>query len=308
MNETFGQAELKIQDRIAGSVALHRVSAVPALGPTLRFDFGLRMLDLRAREDWSGNQPDIRAYELEDLRGEVAVLNGSLLVGSLAWVGSRSNIRSADYEHESQISLTTTLDYARVERLEDIRKGGTLELTFRMWPKVLHEGAVIPSSIADLRANIPREQWGDVLRAVRGEEIAVLEIKYNSAYADRFRAAVGELKSARLYVDAGDYATAIVRCRKAMEIVAAATRLEEPSASGVVDVLSPWVGDQRSKIYADALRCIKDLGNIELHEIVEHGYGRTEALFAVGSAELLVQLYGALLTERRSRPSSSGMS
>jgi hypothetical protein len=44
---------------------------------------------------------------------------------------------------------------------------------------------------------------------------------------------------------------------------------------------------------------IKKPGNTELNDVVEHGIGRSEAIFAVRVAELLTELFGSLFSQPR---------
>ena len=298
MRSSYGEGELVLDARRVGRFRLLSVEPWPALGPLLRVTIGCQLLDVPA-----GHQgPGIAGYELVDLSGELRVGENGPVVGQLSWAGERLRVVSASHENEAFVALHCPLDFGRLERLEELRAGKSLKVGVALWPRLQHEDRPFHAKAAPFPATIPAEVWFHVLNKLRGEHGELLEVRFHHAYADRFRAVLGELKEARRFVDNGEYPVAITQCRKALDILAVSTRQEVPASDGVEEVLEAIVGPDRAKAYAAVHRAVKKLGNVELHQIVEHGYSRTEALFAVRTAELLTQLFGSLLADRRERP------
>lgn len=301
MISSLGEIELSIESRRAGRFRVLGFEALPALSPTLKLNIGVLILDL-VKNKGEGGGVIAAGYELADLSGDLRVIppkGTAVLVGELSWAGNRHPVKSSNFENENHIPLRCVLGYDGLERLEELRQGTAPAFEVQLWPRFTHEARTLNGNVGPFRATVPLEMWAGILGQLRHEEHEVFVIRYDVAYADRFRPAVSELRDARRYIDRGDYAVAIARCRKAVEMIAAAAGAGSGKKEEVVPVLEPFVGDERAKVYADILGGVKRLGNIEMHQVVEHGYSRTEALFAVRTAEMLAYLLGSLLMDGR---------
>lgn len=293
MQSSYGETDIVHSSRHIGRIRLKSVSALPALGPRLGFSLGFQLHD--QAEHPSGREA-IVDYRLTDLNGDVRLKESGPYVGSLEWSGRRGHVRSSNYGHEDDLQLICELDWQRLEALERHRTGKQLELWFSLWPRLENRGLLLEVDVRPLRAQLPLEAWIPVLENLRHARIEVLEVAIPAAFADQFRACLAELSEARRQVDFGEYASAIVRCRKAAEMLAKLARRKDSEADGVKEVLEAFVGAERAAVYTDVLREVKKLGNVELHAVVEHGYSRSEALFAIRTLESLTELFGSILT------------
>jgi hypothetical protein len=293
---SYGEADLIHVSHLIGRVRLKYVTALPALGPRLGFTLGIQLHDQAAEPPASNELVDFR---LTDLNGDARLNEHGPFVGSLLWSGKRGQVRSSNYGHESDVELTCELDWHRLEALERRRQGKQLELWLALWPRLEMDTRLIDVAIRSFPVRIPAEAWVAVLEQLRGDKIEILEVSIPAAALQQFRGSLAELTEARRQVDQGEYATAIVRCRKAADILAQLVRLEAKEAGGVGEVLEPFVGQDRAKAYAQILTCVKRLGNVELHAVVEHGYSRSEALFAIRTMESLLELYGSILNRSK---------
>lgn len=292
MLSSYGESEVMFSSRRVGRVRLKSISSRPALAPRLAWNFGFQLHDVAS--DSTSDQAII-GYQLTDLSGDISLGKHGPHFASLEWSGRRGRIKSSNYGSERDVRMVSDLDWSTLEGLERLRQGDSLELSVSLWPRIEHEGSVLDADIREFQCQIPRESWLPVLEKLRGDRVELLEIPLPTAVTEQFRGTLAELREARRQIDFGEYATAIVRCRKAAEILASVTRLESEDADSVGEILEPFVGPERAKVYAGILSRVKRLGNVELHDVVDRAYSRSEALFAVRTLELLTYLCGSIL-------------
>lgn len=294
MTNSLGESPLVIGSTHSGRVRLKGVEAEAALGPVLFFVLGFQLHDKPLNGD---PQDEARRYLLTDLDGDVRLGQQGPFLGTLSWSGGRNSIRSSHYGQESDLRMTCQIDWHRLEALERYRAGKRLELWMTLWPRLELEGwLVFDATISPFRCDVPLESWVSILDKLRGEHTEILEVRIPPFAAGEFEAAMAKLRDARRYVDRGDYPAAIVACRQASETIAIIARGKDKTADGVREILIPLVGKERAKSYSQVLGAAKMLGNVELHTDVEHGYSRSEALFAIRTLESLVELLGDILS------------
>lgn len=296
MVASLGEVDFTIDSRRAGQFRVIAISAWPSLGSMLRVTLGCRLMDLPEGTEYHPASA-IRGYQLVDLTGEVTLGENGPVAGLLARVGPRSLVTSTHYGHEDHVPLAWQLDGMRLERLEEFRRGGPLRVWFSLAPLIQHEGHPLRVYVNRFPAHVPVELWADVLRQLRRDEYEILEVRFSLANAQRFRASLSQLQTARELVDRGDYANAIVRCRKAVELLAVDTRADNQDAPSVRSILEAVVGPSRAEVYAGLMSNVKRLGNLELHDTAGHGFSRAEALFTIRVAESVLELWGSLLTD-----------
>ena len=215
MTASYGSGRVKIEASMVGNVAVTGVRAVPALIPRIRFDLSWTLGHLlRLGEGHPGKE-----FALTDFPGELTVGPDDLFVGNLVRDASGHSIRSFPYVDAQASSVALDLGGHRLERLEEYRAGGVLNMQMRLWPRVEMDGTTINAKVAEIRLRIPRDDWLAVVRTFTGEQIDLLEIRYHLTHASRFRPSLRELGRAREAADRGDFDAAVVEARKAVSLM-----------------------------------------------------------------------------------------
>lgn len=298
MTSSYGESALVIGSTISGRVRLKALQTEPSLGPVLIFSLGFQ---LHNKDGTSSENDPTTQYMLTDVDGNVRLgTEQGPFLAALMFANARSAVRSSHYGNEGDVRMTCEIDWHRLESLERIRAGGPLELWLSLWPRLELAGVHVPdATISPFGCQVPIESWLPVLEAMRGDRTEILEVRIPTIAAGEFEGAMSSLVEARRHVDTGEYAVAIVQCRKAAEMIATIARATDREADSLNAILEPLVGDVRAGAYSNVLAAVKRLGNIELHTVVEHGYRRAEALFAIRTLESLLDLFGAILAGGR---------
>ena len=291
MTGGYGTSRVAIEQHTVGQVAVTRVSAVPALSPRLRFDLAWTLGPLVH----SGESDIGESYRLIDFAGELLVGPDDLFVGQLVRDESRHVLRSLNYVGAQQGSVALDLTGHQVEQLEECRAGGVLTMKMRLWPRIERGGVTADAPVSVIDLAIPRDDWVVALRVLTGEQIDLLEIRYDLVYADRFRPSLKELRRARDAVDRGDFNSAVVQARKAVtlmeESIKGATRASLKAA------LAATLDDSHAELYASIVSRAKGPGNITAHRADAREYTRVEALFAIRLATISIEVVAGLLAE-----------
>lgn len=170
----YGDGHVTIGHTLVGRVAVANVTAVPALSP--RIHFGLSWTLGHIVRPGEGDQRD--AYHLIDFGGELLIGTDDRCVGQLVRDGPMHRLPSLDYVVAQQGSVALDLGRYRLEQLEESRAGGVLTLKMRLWPRVEIGGVSTDARVEELRIQIPRDDWIAVLGTLTGDQIDVLEIRY----------------------------------------------------------------------------------------------------------------------------------
>lgn len=285
----YGQQRISIDSQTVGSVRITSLTHAPALAPRLCFHTAWTLTPYRPRPQPGDPRVDFRVTAIE---GELRTGESGPAVGLLFQLGERQSLRSLDYADEQHSELIVDLDWFRFERLEELRQGGPLQVWIKLWPRAEAPGQLMDMRVDAFTVRIPREDWLAVISGISGDRTDLLEVRYHLSYAGRFRPSLNELAHARRAIDRGETTKAVLAARKAITLVEQALRAGEPG--GLEQLLAPNVDPQHAKIYAGIASHIKNMGNIQAHEANAREHSRAEALFAVRSTELLLELIGSL--------------
>ena len=292
MASGFGMAKVTIGPRMVGHVAVTEVAAVPALSPRIRFGLSWTLGHLHS--SGVANLPGDE-YHLIDFGGELRVGADDLFVGTLVRDGSRHPLRSLDHVQTQEGFVALDLGRHRLEQLEEHRAGDVLAMMMQLWPRIEVEGTTTDARVDEIRLEVPRDDWLAAVGTFTGEQIDLLEIRYQLTYANRYRSSLAELQRAREAVDRGDFNGAVVQARKAVglmeESVKAATGDDLKAA------LADRLDDRHVKLYTAVTTRAKDMGNISVHRAEARTYTRIEALFAIRLATILLELIAGLLVD-----------
>ncbi|WP_423928604.1 hypothetical protein [Candidatus Palauibacter sp.] len=287
----YGDGRVTIGHTMVGRVAVTNVTAVPALGPRIRFGLSWTLGHLiRSRE---GNRQD--EYHLIDFGGELRVGADDLFVGQLVRDGSRHPLRSLGYVDTQDGSVALDLGRHRLERLEECRAGGVPTMKMQLWPRIEMGGATTDARVEEIRIQIPRDDWVAAVGALTGDQIDLLEIRYHLMYADRYRSSIAVLGRARDAVDRGDFDAAVVQARKAVSLMEESVKAA--TGDGLKAALTDRIDKRHADLYGGIVKRAKDMGNITAHRAEAREYTRVEALFAIRLATITLEVIAGLLAE-----------
>lgn len=289
MTTNYGQQRITIDSQQVGSVRVTGVTYAPALAPRFRFHSNWTLTHYRPGPRPGDERIEFRVTGIE---GELRTAEREPAVGLLFQLGERQGLRSRDYADEQDCELIIDLDWFRFERLEALRQGGPLQLWIKLWPTVRCPDQLLTMRVEPFAIRIPREDWLEVITAITGDRTDLLEVRYHLSYAARFRPSLEELVVARRAVDRGETTSAVITARKAITLMEAA--LTPGDKVTLEAVLADRVDAAHAKIYSNIAARIKQMGNIQVHEANAHEYSRAEALFAVRTSELLLELIASL--------------
>ncbi|MDE2872396.1 MAG: hypothetical protein OXQ94_12020 [Gemmatimonadota bacterium] len=285
----YGDGRVLIGTTMVGRVAVTNVTAVPALIPRICLALSWTLGHVvRSRE---GNRRE--QYHVIDFGGELRLGASGLFVGALGRDGSRHPLHSFGYVDTQGASLALDLGRDRLERLEEHRAGGALELRMQLWTRIEIGGGTTNAQVEEIAFKVPRDDWLAVLGTLTGEQVDLLEIRYDLVYAARYKASLKELRLAREAVDRGDFNRAVLQARKAV------TLMEESVKAATGEALRTALTDRIDKRHADLyggiVKRAKDMGNITAHRAEARDYTRVEALFAIRLATITIEVVAGLL-------------
>lgn len=296
MSVGYGDGRVSIGTTMVGRVAVTRVTAVPALTPRIRLDLSWTLGHIV-----SGDSPE--AYLLIDFGGELRFGAGDLLVGTLMRDGSRHALRSFGYVDTQSGSVALDLGRHGLERLEEHRAGAALELRMQLWTRIeigdgtnssrVHPRLIGDAQVEEIAFKVPRDDWLAALGVWTGDQVDLLEIRYDLVYAARYMASLNEIRLAREAVDRGDFNRAVLQARKAV------TLMEESVKAATGEDLRAALTDRLDRRHADLyggiVKRAKDMGNLAAHRPEARDYTRVEALFAVRLATISLEVVAGLL-------------
>jgi len=211
---SFGEEDIVTSNGVVvGKIRVLAVFAASAIYPRLQFTIGCTL-----REN-PGKTPtqNYEGLHLRDLRGELRLTPGGDAVGKIE-IGAIQTVIANGFEN--QLTLYCDLDSLRVEAIERRRAGKEPVLFLQMWP-ILFDGQRPLGALHDrtIRAEIPRDRWLEVLSQFRRSEYLGLEIAISAEKDEAFRTAYSHLQKARENIDRGNYDSAVLSCRHAVEAV-----------------------------------------------------------------------------------------
>ena len=291
MTGSYGSGLVTIDNFMVGNVAVSGVRPVPALIPRIRFDLSWTLQHVLPLGE---GQPG-KEFILTDFPGKLTVGPDYLFVGNFVRDASGHPIRSLPHVDTQQRSVALDLGAHRLERLEEHRAGGVLSLQMQLWPRVEMDGTTINAKVAEIRLQIPRDDWLAVVRTFTDEQIDVLEIRYHLTHASRFRPSLRELGRAREAVDRDDFNAAVIQARKAVSLME--DSFKGPDRGGLKAILSDRLDDEHAELYTGLVSRAKIMGNLTAHRPATREYTRGEALFAIRLATILLEVIAGLVSD-----------
>ena len=286
----YGDGRVSIGPIMVGRVAVTKVTAVPALTPRIRMDLAW-MLGQVVRLG-KGKPPE--DYHLTDFGGELGLAGRDLFVGTLARDGSRHALRSLGYVDTQAGSVALDLGHHRLERIEEHRAGAALELTLQLWSRIEMVGEATDARIEPITLRVPRDDWIAVLGVLTGDQIDLVEVRYDLVYAARYKASLNEIRLARAAVDRGDFNRAVLQARKAVTLMEESVKAA--TGEDLRTALTDRIDKRHAELYGGIVTRAKDMGNITAHRPVARDYTRVEALFAIRLATISLEVVAGLLT------------
>jgi len=291
MTASYGSGEVTIAPSTVGNVAVSNVRAVPALIPRLRFDLSWTLQNVVPL----GKSPPGSEFIVTDFPGQLTVGPDNLFVGILVRDTSGHPIRSLSHVAAQGGAVALDLGGHRLERLEEHRAGGVLNMQMQLWPRVEMAGRPINAKVAGIQFQIPRDDWLAVVGTFTGEQIDLLEVRYHLTHASRFRPSLGVLQRAREAVDRGDFNAAVIQARKAVNLMEES--FQDPDGGSLKAILSDRLDNRHRALYGSLITRAKDMGNITAHSASAREYTRGEALFTIRLATILLELIAGLVSD-----------
>ena len=285
----YGDGRVSIGPTMVGRVAVTKVTAVPALIPRIRLDLAWTLGHV-AR---SGGGDSPAEYLIIDFGGELRLGGKDLFVGTLVREGSRLPLRSLGYVDTQAVSLALDLGRDRLERLEEHRAGAPLELRMQLWTRIAIGGGTTNAQIEDIALKVPRDDWLAVLGVLTGEQVDLLEIRYDLAYAARYKSSLKEIRLAREAVDRDDFNRAVLQARKAISLMEESVKAA--TGEDLRAALTDRIDKRHADLYGGIVKRAKDMGNITAHRAEARDYTRVEALFAIRLATITIEVVAGLL-------------
>lgn len=296
----YGDARVSIGRTGVGRVAVTRVTAVPALTPRIRLNLAWTLGQLVSLGE--GNPPE--DYLIVDFGGELRLGAGDLFVGTLVRDGSRHALRSFGYVDTQTSSVALDLGSHRLERIEEHRAGAALDLRMQLWTRIEMGGGTTDARVEEMAFIVPRDDWLAVLGALTGEQIDLLEIRYDLVYAARYRASLKEIRLAREAVDRGDFNRAVLQARKAVNLMEESVK--KATGEGLRAALTDRIDKRHAELYGGIVTRAKDMGNLVAHRPEAREYTRVEALFAIRLATISLEVVAGLLDVRKPLRATDG--
>lgn len=287
----YGDGRVSIGATMVGRVGVTRVTAVPALTPRIRLDLAWTLGHVAP----SGGGDSPKEYLLMDFGGELRLGMDAVFVGTLMRDGSRHLIRSFGYVDTQAASVALDLGHDQLERLEEHRAGAALELRMQLWTRIELGGQTADARVKEIALKVPRDDWLAVLGVLTGEQVDLVELRYDLVYAARYQASLKEVRLAREAVDRGDFNRAVLQTRKAvvlMEESVKATTGEDLRAA-----LTDRIDKRHAELYGGIVTRAKDMGNFAAHRPEAREYTRVEALFAIRLATISLEVVAGLLRD-----------
>lgn len=285
----YGDGRVSIGMTGVGRVAVTKVTAVPALTPRIRLELAWTLGQVVR----PGAGVPAEDYLLIDFGGELRMGADDLFVGTLARDGSRYPVRSLDYVDTQTGSLALDLGHRRLERLEEHRAGAALELRMQLWTRVEMGGGTTDARVEEIALKFPRDDWLAVLGVLTGEQVDLLEIRYDLVYAARYKAGLKEIRLAREAVDRGDLNRAALQARKAVSLMEESVK--KATGEGLRAALTDRIDKRHADLYGGIVTRAKGMGNLIAHRPEAREYTRVEALFAIRLATILLEVVAGLL-------------
>lgn len=295
MISSFGEMELCVNSWIVGRVRVLDVYQGPALYPRLTFRLGISLRDHLSDAFSPGRS--IKDFEIRDLRGELRLEEGAKALGLIEWIGSRQHIRSGPHATENQVEVVCSLDWARLETIEEYRAGKPPTFWLACWPTLVDQTGFLECEIRPIRAQIPRDRWMELLTQLTGLRRTLVEIILPTVRTPEFGTAIGHIEEAQHRVDRGDFDDAVAACRRAIESMSAALSIPN-DAKALEQRIAAATDARRGSAYAGILSRLKELGNVTIHRPEARGrYVRAEAQFVVAVTSHMLALVASLLAQ-----------
>ena len=289
MGAGYGDGRVSVGTTMVGRVAVTNVTAIPALIPRIRLELSWTLGDIvRSGE---GNRRE--KYVLVDFGGELRLGTDGPFVGALGRDGLRYPLHSLSYVDTQGASLALDLGRERLERLEEHRDGGALELRMQLWTGIEIGGVTTNSRVEEIALKVPRDDWLAVLGTLTGEQVDLLEIRYDLVHAARYKASLKEIRLAREAVDRGDFNRAVLQARKAVSLMEEAVKAA--TGEDLRAALTDRIDKRHAELYGGIVTRAKDMGNITAHRAEARDYTRVEALFAIRLATITIEVVAGLL-------------
>lgn len=277
---SLGEAEIIARSSIIGSVVLSGISTQSALYPRLGFQFGVQLFD---QPDGGPGKP-IRDFDLVDLSGEWRLTEHGKTIGSLVWTTRRQPLRSGSFPYSQSLQLVCDLDDARVEGVEEFRRGNTFRPWIELSPTIVTRGGeTLLAQIRPFSIVISQEDWAQILDGFGYGVHEIFEVRYNESSVPQIATAVEQLRTARAELNVGRYDRVGAACGRA--VTALVSMLEQNRLADATDA-------KRGALYANVIAALAGLTGLPAAST--RALGRGEAQFLVRATASAVGLMGDL--------------
>jgi hypothetical protein len=288
---SLGEASISYSSQTIGRASVKQVYAYPAAYPCLGLTVGVALYHR------SEQQPPLRNYEIHDLNGTLGIGDAHAIVGTVNWIGPNRYVRSADFPSDYDLTFTCDLDFALLERMENIRGGTAPRFWLSLWPTLLHAGEFLRIEFGRVDFVVPRDAWVDVLQRMRGDRYEIIEVRLDMPSAGEYQKAIAHTQTARAAIDQGRYDSAVAQCRQAVEALALGIGLTSSAtpehwAGALAKRTQPRCGEEYGRIVAR----LKQLAGFAIHDMNQPApdYSRREALFITRLTESCIALIADL--------------
>ena len=294
MIRSYGENILEVNRQWNGKARVLGVRGQGSLYPRLLLSIGWTLQPIELRE---GEKAETHALELRQYTGELRLSEREDPLGIIHWAEPRNRAISSVYTNEGPTTAVCELDWLRLSRLEARRAGNALTLWVELAPTVVTEsGRQVHAEIRPFSAQIPRDDWLRALKELGYGEREILEIPFPGLPGGIFALAANHVRQALISANSGEYGSALVNCRKAIEALEAIDK-----NTGLANALQAASDEKRHKEYMGIMSHLKQLGSLAAHNYgANSNFSRVEVLFVIRLTAGVAALVAELLTAANS--------
>jgi len=286
---------IKVESRSeVGEIRILSVNHGGAVFPRLKFLLYV-VLD---ENPFKQPQVPYPGLELRDLRGELQLSPGTHALGLIEWTGPRWAVTAK--QGGRQIEVICDLDEVRLDAIEQRRNGGVLILHATFWPTLAISDKPVYGECEQVRLEIPRDRWLDVLEQLQGKHRLVIEIPLGkkAAYTEAFRTAHKHLSEAQKLIHDGHFDGAGISCGQALEAVERLLPEVDKEKSAIRELVNNRLNEKRGGSYSSAGAVVRQLRNSAAHDSDPIPLTRAEANLSLSTAANIIALLGELLEKK----------
>jgi len=287
---SFGEGDIIINSTTAGRFSVKNMFVGSAIFPRLHITIGCTLNDTPDRS----KPPAFPGLQLADLRGELQLSEGGHAIGRVEWAREQYRVTGNAYEH--QLEMSCDLDQARMEAIERWRNGKEPVFYLQLWPTLVGtDGLYNQAQSRTIRASVPRDLWLDVLSRLQNNRWMLVEIEVSAGKGEIARAAAEQVDEAWKKIDQGEFDSAVMCCRKAMDAI---DRLMpkgdgDQKAEPMRKLLEEGISEKRGEHYAGMLSKLRRLAAHAAHEFDNLPFSRAEARLIASTTANFIALIGS---------------